>query len=88
VLGVKGVAYDAENTNYPYRSRITRNGITIMLGSYKTASEAHQAYCDAANRVHGRFNPASSLYQCDGLHSNPSDVDFASRSQRPTELAE
>ncbi len=63
VLGVKGVAYDPGNGQLPYRSRIVRNGIKVMLGSYATASEAHQAYCNAANELHGRFNPASSIYQ-------------------------
>jgi hypothetical protein len=61
-VGVKGVAYDPTCPNLPYRCSITRNGITINLGGFATASECHQAYARAAKDLHGVFNPSSRLY--------------------------
>ena len=36
-------------------SQIRCNGVTHRLGYFKTAEEAHQAYCEAAKRFHGEF---------------------------------
>lgn len=36
-------------------SRIHVNGVAKHLGSYKTAEEAHEVYCLAADMLHGEF---------------------------------
>ena len=41
-----GVTFDAS---------IAVDGKSIYLGCYKTEDEAHQAYCEAAERIHGLF---------------------------------
>lgn len=50
-IGLKGVS--------PYRdrwqARIAVNGVNKHLGIFATPSEAHQAYCAAAKRLHGEF---------------------------------
>ena len=38
-----------------FEAKIMVGGKTIFLGGYDTEDEAHQAYCDAANRIHGLF---------------------------------
>lgn len=38
-----------------YIARITANGVTYELGSFRTPEEAHQAYCNAARKYHGEF---------------------------------
>ncbi len=38
-----------------WRSRITIDGVRVSLGVFKTPDEAHQAYVEAARRVHGEF---------------------------------
>lgn len=41
-----------------YRAKIKKGGITYHLGCFHTAEEAHEAYCEAAKEMHGKFfNP-------------------------------
>ena len=49
--GYKGVFRNHKN----WRARIKANGRVYCLGTYKTPEEAHQAYCEAAARLHGEF---------------------------------
>lgn len=51
--GLKG-AFLLKRTGRWY-SRITHKGNRINLGTFGTAEEAHLAYRDAANRLHGDF---------------------------------
>lgn len=51
--GVKG-AYFSEKLNI-WRSSIRSNGKLKHLGCFKTAEEAHAAYCIAAKEIHGEF---------------------------------
>lgn len=38
-----------------YRAKIVAKGQRYYLGMFATAEEAHQAYCEAGHRLHGRF---------------------------------
>lgn len=49
--GYKGVYYFWKK----YRAQIQVNGKKIMLGSFDTPEEAHEAYCKAAKLYHGEF---------------------------------
>jgi hypothetical protein len=51
--GYKGVDY--HKAERKYRARICFNGKRISLGSYKTAKEAHTAYCEASKKYHGEY---------------------------------
>ena len=53
--GFKGVIRDG----YRFRARIKVNGKQTSLGSFKTAEEAHTAYCAAADKHYGEFARAS-----------------------------
>ncbi len=50
-VGIKGV-YMRGNK---YRAQIQIDGRKIMLGSFNTEEEAHEAYCKAASFYHGKF---------------------------------
>lgn len=52
-LGFKGVIKVSKSSKFA--SRITVNYVTINLGCYKTAQEAHDAYCIAAKMYHKEF---------------------------------
>lgn len=49
--GYKGVSY----RNGRYTSKITSNKVDVYLGCFDTAEEAHKAYCERANVLHGEF---------------------------------
>lgn len=51
-LGVKGVYLHCPGW---YRSYITKDGIRIDLGTFRTIKEASAAYNEAACRLHGEF---------------------------------
>ena len=51
--GFKGV-FRASNSK-TFRARIRVNKKQIHLGSFKTAKQAHEAYCSAAKKYHGEF---------------------------------
>lgn len=53
--GLKGVAFKPWLKERPWEARITSNKKVISLGCYPTKEEAHNAYCDAAKRLHGEF---------------------------------
>jgi len=49
--GYKGVFRNHKN----WTAQIRANGRVYCLGTYKTPEQAHQAYCEAARRLHGEF---------------------------------
>ena len=51
--GLKGASLDKRHNKW--RSRINVDGVSIALGYYDTAREAHQAYCEASRRLHGEY---------------------------------
>ena len=52
-VGYKGVDWNKANRNY--RASITVRGKYHFLGVFKNPKEAHNAYCAAADRLHGEF---------------------------------
>lgn len=52
--GMKG-ALKGNCKKRPWISKIRINGKNIFLGNFKTANEAHAAYCDAAKKEYGDF---------------------------------
>lgn len=53
--GFKGVSVQGGNRKFPYRASIMANGKRVGLGTFKTPEEAHEAYCQAAVKMHGSF---------------------------------
>ena len=51
--GFKGVTYEPRRGKF--KAAITHEGKQKNLGRFDTAYEAHKAYCEAANRLHGEF---------------------------------
>lgn len=51
--GRKGVCFDERTAKWKAAIRVNRK--PIHLGYFKTAEEAHAAYCKAAHRLHGEF---------------------------------
>lgn len=51
--GFKGVSYNKFNRNF--NAKITVNYKSIHLGCFQTAEAAHEAYKQAAMRLHGDF---------------------------------
>ena len=51
--GFKGVRFHTQTGKY--RAQITRNGKTAHLGLFDCPKEAHKAYCEAADDLHGEF---------------------------------
>jgi len=49
--GFKGVAPQGSK----FGAKITKNKKVYCLGTFDTAEEAHQAYCDKADELHGIF---------------------------------
>lgn len=54
VLGLKGVKL-VNGCKNRYEASITADSKVIYLGAFKTPEEAHQAYCEAADKYHGEF---------------------------------
>lgn len=52
--GYKGVSFHGASKTW--KATIKRDGKHIQLGHYKTAEEAHLAYCEAAEKYHGEFS--------------------------------
>jgi hypothetical protein len=52
-VGFKGVQYEKERGTY--RARITYKGKRRQIGRFKTAEEAHAAYCAAAKELFGDY---------------------------------
>lgn len=52
--GLKG-AYRGHCKSKPWRSAIMADGQNVTLGNFKTADEAHQAYCKASAELHGEY---------------------------------
>lgn len=59
--GYKGVSYrkDRSKTARPWMAYIRVNGRKMHLGFYRTAEEAHAAYCAAAIKHYGEFARAA-----------------------------
>jgi hypothetical protein len=51
--GYKGVFFHKKNNNW--RAQIMAEGKRYSLGLFNTAEEAHAAYCEASDRLHGEF---------------------------------
>jgi hypothetical protein len=51
--GYKGVFFHKKNNNW--RAQIMANGKRYSLGLFNTPEEAHAAYCEASDRLHGEF---------------------------------
>jgi hypothetical protein len=51
--GFKGVHFEPQTGQY--RARIGKHGKSQHLGLFRTAADAHAAYCAAAREVHGAF---------------------------------
>ena len=43
------------NGQRSFMARIRKDGEVYYLGSFETAEEAHQAYCEASEALHGNF---------------------------------
>ena len=54
-IGVKGVSKRTGPKGDAFRAHITTEGKMKSLGTFKTAEEAHAAYCKAATEAHGEF---------------------------------
>jgi HNH endonuclease len=52
--GLRGVSMHGRSQKF-YKAYICVNGKRTYLGSFKSAEEAHAAYCVAAARLHGEF---------------------------------
>lgn len=57
--GYKGVSFNAPGRERPWMASIGVNGKRKTIGRYETAEEAHQAYCAAAQALHGEFARAA-----------------------------
>jgi len=44
-----------EKTTGKWRAVVTADGIKTSLGYFETPEAAHDAYCEAARRLHGKF---------------------------------
>lgn len=53
--GYKGVCFHKTLKSKPYQAIIQVDNKRISLGYFKTAIEAHKAYCDAATKHFGEF---------------------------------
>jgi len=53
--GFKGVVYKKWLKAKPYQAQITFNKKVIYLGCHATPEEAHAAYKEAAEKLHGEF---------------------------------
>lgn len=51
--GFKGVCFD--NGKSRFLAQIRHNGKSIFIGRYRTAEEAHAAYCQKATELRGEF---------------------------------
>lgn len=49
--GLKGAYPEGKR----WRASLTKDGRGIHLGRFETPEEAHRAYCEAAQRLHGEF---------------------------------
>lgn len=54
--GFKGVYLGRPSDNKPYRAEIKHGGKKYHLGSFPTPEEAHEAYREASQRLHGEFS--------------------------------
>lgn len=54
--GLKGVVHSYKGN---YCAYITKNGHDVYLGYFPTAEEAHAAYVEASQRLHGEFGRVS-----------------------------
>lgn len=52
VYGLKGIRWRPSGR---WQARIRANKVLITIGTYDSPEEAHEAYCDAANKYHGEF---------------------------------
>lgn len=53
--GFKGVYHEPRDNRRPWRAQIKCDRKKYNLGSFDTPEDAHLAYVEAANRLHGEF---------------------------------
>lgn len=51
--GLKGIWYSAKHRGW--RAQIRSNGVRYHLGCFSNAEDAHEAYWQAAKKLHGEF---------------------------------
>lgn len=62
IAGKKGVGTQTNLQPPRFVAQIARHGLRLKLGTYPTPEQAHRVYGEAAARLHGHFNPASTSH--------------------------
>jgi HNH endonuclease len=54
-VGAKTLPKGVYQRGHRFRARVWINGRNVHLGMYDTADDAHRAFCDAVDKLHGEF---------------------------------
>jgi hypothetical protein len=55
ITGLKGITFNKLWGRKKFRAGITFQNKRILIGYFTTAQEAHEAYCNVAQKLHGAF---------------------------------